>query len=208
MKKCVILCAGEITGALPALGEDDLLIAADGGYSHACRLGVAPHIVLGDFDSLGYIPEGAQVHPKEKDDTDAMLAVKLGLSKGYRDFYIYGGMDGPRVDHTMANFQLLHYLTEQGARGYLIGTRQMATAICDSITFPKEYTGTISVFCLGRQAQADIEGLKYSLKNGILQPSFPLGVSNQFVGAASKITVKNGTVLIIWDKEEELWNKQ
>ena len=200
MKKCVILCAGEITGALPALGEDDLLIAADGGYSHACRLGVAPHIVLGDFDSLGYIPEGAQVHPKEKDDTDAMLAVKLGLSKGYRDFYIYGGMDGPRVDHTMANFQLLHYLSEHGAKGYLIGVRQNAAVLTDEISFPKEQTGMISVFCLSQEAQLDIEGLKYNLEDGILQPSFPLGVSNQFVGKESLIRVKKGTVLVIWDR--------
>ena len=46
----------------------------------------------------------------------------------------------------------------------------------------------------------DIEGLKYSLKDGLLQPSFPLGVSNQFIGEKGKITVKKGTVLVIWEK--------
>lgn len=200
MGKCVILCAGEIEGGILPLEQDDLLIAADGGYTHTRQLGLTPHIVLGDFDSLGYVPEGAQVHPKEKDDTDAMLAVKLGLSKGYKEFYIYGGMDGPRVDHTMANFQLLHYLAERGARGYLVGLRQIATAITDILEFSREKTGTVSVFCLGEQAMVDIEGLKYSLKGGILQPSFPLGVSNQFIGKKGKITVKKGTVLVIWEK--------
>ena len=200
MGKCVILCAGEIGGDILPLEQDDLLIAADGGYTHTEQLGLAPHIVLGDFDSLGYVPEGAQVHPKEKDDTDAMLAVKLGLSKGYKEFYIYGGMDGPRVDHTMANFQLLHYLSEHGAKGYLIGVRQNATVITDSIAFASEQTGTVSVFCLGQEALVDIEGLKYSLKDGLLQPSFPLGVSNQFIGKKGKITVKKGTVLVIWEK--------
>ena len=200
MGKCVILCAGEIGGGILPLEQDDLLIAADGGYTHTRVLGLAPHIVLGDFDSLGYVPEGAQVHPKEKDDTDAMLAVKLGLSKGYKEFYIYGGMDGPRVDHTMANFQLLHYLSEHGAKGYLIGVHQIATVITGNLEFPPEQTGTVSVFCLGQEALVDIEGLKYSLKDGLLQPSFPLGVSNQFIGKKGKITVKKGTVLVIWEK--------
>ena len=200
MGKCVILCAGEIGGGILPLEQDDLLIAADGGYTHTRVLGLTPHIVLGDFDSLGYVPEGAQVHPKEKDDTDAMLAVKLGLSKGYKEFYIYGGMDGPRVDHTMANFQLLHYLSERGAKGYLIGVRQNAAVITDSIAFAAEQTGTVSIFCLGQEALVDIEGLKYSLKDGLLQPSFPLGVSNQFIGKKGKITVKKGTVLVIWEK--------
>jgi thiamine pyrophosphokinase len=58
----------------------------------------------------------------------------------------------------------------------------------------------ISVFCLSQEARLDIEGLKYTLKNGILQPSFPLGVSNQFVGKESLIRVKKGTVLVIWDR--------
>ncbi len=200
MGKCVILCAGEIAGGILPLEADDLLIAADGGYRHTHKLGLAPHIVLGDFDSLGFVPEGAQVHPKEKDDTDAMLAVKLGLSKGYKEFYIYGGMDGPRVDHTMANFQLLHYLAQRGARGFLMGVRQIATVITDHLVFPREQTGTVSVFCLSAQAIVDIEGLKYTLKDGILRPSFPLGVSNAFIGKEGKITVKEGTVLVIWEK--------
>lgn len=200
MGKCVVLCAGEILGDILPLQPEDLLIAADGGFRHAQSLHLALQVILGDFDSLGYVPEGAQVHPKEKDDTDAMLAVKLGLSKGYREFYIYGGMDGPRVDHTMANFQLLHYLAQQGAKGYLVGTRQMATVVKDRIAFAAGKTGTVSVFSLGQAARVSIAGLKYELQNGVLQADFPLGVSNQFTAEAAEITVHSGIVLVIWDR--------
>lgn len=200
MGKCVILCAGEIAGNILPLQPDDLLIAADGGYRHAEALGLTPQVILGDFDSLGYVPQGAQVHPKEKDDTDAMLAVRLGLSEGYSEFYIYGGMDGPRVDHTLANFQLLYFLAAHGARGYLIGIRQIATAITDAITFDAGKTGNVSVFCLGQPATVDIRGLKYELQGGTLQADFPLGVSNQFTGKEARITANSGTVLVIWDK--------
>lgn len=49
-----------------------------------------------------------------------MLAVKAGLRAGFRRFLLYGALDGPRLDHTVANFQLLHYLTDQDAHGYLV----------------------------------------------------------------------------------------
>ena len=47
----------------------------------------------------------------------------------------------------------------------------------------------------------DISGLYYPLKNGTLTPFFPLGVSNHFTGEEAEISVKNGTLLILWDRE-------
>lgn len=72
----------------------DLVVAADGGLAYLERLGIMPDVVLGDFDSLGYMPSYANVlpYPKEKDDTDMMLAVRYGLDKGYRNFVLYGGL--------------------------------------------------------------------------------------------------------------------
>ena len=203
MKRCVIVGAGEIYGRVD-IKDGDFVIAADGGYEHLARESVAPDVLVGDFDSIDSLPfiEDARIvrYPVEKDETDMYLAYRIGAQNGCDEFYIYGGMDGPRVDHTMANFQLLHYLSEHGAKGYLIGVRQNAAVITDGIAFAAEQTGTVSVFCLGQEALVDIEGLKYSLKDGLLQPSFPLGVSNQFIGKKGKITVKKGTVLVIWEK--------
>ena len=78
MKTCVIFCAGEFDTLAAPVG-DGLVIAADGGYRHCVHLDIHPDVILGDFDSLGYAPEGAQVFPVEKDDTDSMLAVRRGL---------------------------------------------------------------------------------------------------------------------------------
>ena len=88
MAKCVIFCAGGFDGLIEPINESDFVIAADGGFVHVQRLGLMPQLILGDFDSLGYTPEGAQVFPVEKDDTDAMLAVRVGLEKGYREFLL------------------------------------------------------------------------------------------------------------------------
>jgi thiamine pyrophosphokinase len=117
MDSCVIFCAGGFDQLIAPIGEKDCILAADGGLAHVRRLGLQPHGILGDFDSLGYIPESAKVFPVEKDDTDAMLAVRHGLSLGYRRFLLYGSLDGPRLDHTVANFQTLQYLCDREAFG-------------------------------------------------------------------------------------------
>ena len=203
MKTCVIFCAAGFDGLIEDINESDLVIAADGGLAHTNALGIAPGAVLGDFDSLGYVPEGANVFPVEKDDTDAMLAVKTGLQAGCNRFLLYGSLDGPRLDHTVANFQTLQYLADRGATGYLIGKDHIVTAVKDGqIAFPATANGIISVFCMGADARGvSIEGLQYALTDGVLTAGFPLGVSNHFTGQEAKISVKSGSLLVIFDRQ-------
>ena len=199
MKTCVIFCAGGFDRLAEPIGAGDLLIAADGGLTHIKRLGLTPHMILGDFDSLGYIPEGAQVFPVEKDDTDSMLAVRKGLALGYRRFVLYGALDGPRPDHTVANLQTLCFLADHGARGYLAGLTHMATAFREeTVTFSPAARGIFSLFCLGTDACVSLEGLKYNLEKGTLSSSFPLGVSNHFTDSAAQVTVHSGTVVAMY----------
>lgn len=207
MKSCVIFCAGECGPLRRPIGSDEPIIAADGGFIHTQHLGLQPQIVLGDFDSLGFVPEGAAVFPVEKDDTDSMLAIRQGLAMGCRRFYLYGALDGQRVDHTMANFQALHFLADRGAQGYLIGKHQIVTAISGgAIEFGSECAGHFSVFALGGDAAGVcIRGAKYAMENGTLAANFPLGVSNQFVGQPVHIRVESGVLLLIWNADNGIW---
>ena len=117
MDTCVIFCAGGFSSLIRQPEETDYILAADGGLMHLRQLKMIPQGIIGDFDSLGYIPRGADVFPVEKDDTDSMLAVRKGLELGYRNFELYGALDGPRLDHTIANLQTLYFLAEHGAEG-------------------------------------------------------------------------------------------
>lgn len=206
MGKCVIFCAAEFDRLVLPLSQEDFVIAADGGLRHINGLGLTPNAILGDFDSLGFTPEGANVFPVEKDDTDAMLAVRLGLNQGCREFILYGSLDGPRLDHTVANFQTLQFLADHGAFGYLVGRDTLVTVVKDgSITFPAGGSGTLSVFCMGPDAQdVTLEGLYYPLQSGTLTSGFPLGVSNHFTGAEARIAVKKGSLLVLWDRKNGL----
>ena len=206
MAKFVIFCAAGFEQLLEPIAQQDYLLAADGGLTHLQKLGLTPHEILGDFDSLGYVPQGAQVFPVEKDDTDAMLAARRGLELGYQEFLFYGSLDGPRLDHTVANFQTLQFLADQGAKGYLVGNTHIVTVVKNErISFPAGAKGIVSVFCMGPDTQGvTIEGLHYCLENGTLSAGFPLGVSNHFTGAPASIEVKDGSLLVIYERENGL----
>ena len=200
-----------IVGAAPdgdgvrfAPQTDDLVIAADGGFSHLENAGIVPHVIIGDFDSLGFIPAQTTVlsYAKEKDDTDMMLAIRYGLGKGFTTFEIYGGLGG-RLDHTIANIQALTFLARQGARGKLVSRNTWASVICaDSIAFDAAESGTISVFALDEEVHGVTEyGLQYPLTKATLSNSFPIGVSNAFVGVRSVVSAREGALLIILQKD-------
>ena len=202
MKTCIIFCAGEFDALAAPIETDDYILAADGGLRHLEKLGISPNGIIGDFDSLGFVPEGAEVFPVEKDDTDAMLAARKGLELGFRKFLFYGSLEGPRLDHTVANFQTLQFLADRGAVGYLIGKDHMVTVLKDgSLTFPAACSGILSVFCMGADAEGvTIRGAKYEIENGNLTAGFPLGVSNHFEGNEVRVEVKKGSLLVIWER--------
>ncbi len=210
MANCIIFCAGEFDSLLFPIRKTDRIIAADGGYVHTRALGLQPDIVLGDFDSLGYVPENASVFPVEKDDTDAMLAARTGLEMGCDRFLFYGALGGKRLDHTVANFQTLQFLADRGAKGYLIGKDQIVTVVKNgALHFGSGTTGILSVFCMGKDARGvTLTGLKYPLQDGTLQPGFPLGVSNRFIGEPASVSVKNGSLLVIYERENGLPEEQ
>lgn len=202
MNNCVIFCAGGFAGLAEPVGKDDHIIAADGGLTHVQSLSLQPDSIIGDFDSLGYVPNAAKVFPVEKDDTDAMLAVRHGLQLGYSRFVLYGSLDGPRLDHTVANFQTLQFLADHGAQGYLIGLNTIATVVKNGrLSFPAGAEGILSVFCMGSDASGVcLSGLKYLLADGTLTAGFPLGVSNRFTGESATVSVTDGSLLVLWDR--------
>ena len=212
--KCVIISAGDFQETGIDLREGDLCIAADAGFGHAQRLGILPDLIVGDFDSAKDAPpevlcgirEITKKDPERvvqlevmKDDTDTMRAVRIGLSKGYRKFCLYGAMGGKRLDHSLANIQTLLFIKHQGGSGYIIDRDLMLfIAENETVKFPKGSTGTISVFSLSEESRGvSLKGLLYGMDEGVLKNDFPLGVSNEFIPTEeAAVSVKEGTLLI------------
>lgn len=202
MRECFVFGAGTLYD-LPRLPEvGDYVIAADAGYRACRQLGIRPDVVLGDFDSME-APDFPNLlrSPVEKDDTDTGLALRHGLEQGCRTFRIYGGTGGERLDHTLANLQLLLWLRRQGARGYLYDRSFVYTAISDeTLVVPKTVEwGLLSVFCLGTDARGvTLQGVQYPLDHAVLSAGFPLGVSNHILASEALVTVEHGELLVGW----------
>ena len=206
-KTCFLVGAGSFDGMSIRPQPGDLVIAADGGYAHLKRLGIEPEVLLGDFDSLERVPEHSHIerHSPIKDDTDMALAAAYARAQGCTRFFLYGGLGG-RLDHTLANLQLLAHLSRAGMEAYLIGEGKILTAATkERISFPAEAQGMLSVFCMGEKASGVWErGLKYELTDAVLTCERALGVSNEFTGRESSVSVKKGTLLLLWDEKNAL----
>ncbi|MEF9894682.1 MAG: thiamine diphosphokinase [Clostridia bacterium] len=199
---CMIVGAAALLARCPTPKAGDLVIAADGGYRHLQAAGIAPDIVVGDFDSAPAPMSGQVIKlPCEKDDTDMMAAIKLGLARGYRAFALYGGTGG-RIDHTLGNIQALCYLAQHGAQGRLYDAEVVLTAITNArLRFTGADRGTVSVFPLaGDACGVSIEGLKYPLNGVKMRAAVPLGVSNELLGGPGAVTVTDGTLVIVYPR--------
>lgn len=200
---CYVVGAGDCPKLEIAKGECDCLIAADAGYRYCKENGLLPDIVIGDFDSLGVVPQGETVIKLNpvKDITDMHAAVDRGIEKGYRKFVLYGATGG-RLDHTLANLQLIASLSQKGYKAEIVDEKSIITAVTDGkICFDSSYSGYISLFSHTEKCEGiTIKGLKYNLDNSCITNSFPLGVSNEFIGGESEISIKKGTAIIVYDK--------
>ncbi len=202
--RCIIVGAAPINLSQLKITEQDFLIAADGGCKTLRTYGLTPHLALGDWDSGKKPKDGKTITvPVEKDDTDMFLAIKEGLSLGYREFHLYGGLGGKRFDHSLANLSALIYLKNRGAVGYLYSSREVISLLREeSITIPRA-KGAFSVFSVGDSEGVTLRGVKYPLEDGSLTQEFPLGVSNHFLGEDAYLQVKKGTLLLVREREKE-----
>lgn len=200
---CYVFGAGKmyVDSPCPDLADGDYVIAVDGGFTSVGQLRLTADVLIGDFDSLCELPDHPNIIrlPQEKAVTDMMAALDYGLEKGYRIFRIFGGTGG-RIDHTLANIQCLARLSQRGARGFLYEEHCVITAITDgSISFTEGCNGYVSVFAHGGEAAGvDITGLKYGLSAALLKNTFPLGTSNELTGLPGRISVEDGTIIVVY----------
>ena len=191
----------------------DYIVAVDAGYASLQEAGVACDMAVGDFDSLGYAPQAADVRsfPAEKDESDMELACRLASEAGCGELVLYGCLGG-RLDHTIANTQVMLAQARAGHRVFAVGdgyavaaihaqegvpaTLRFAAIPLDSLRVDP-YANFISAFAVGGAAHGVWErGLKYDLDGVVLGDDCSWGLSNEFVGAPAEICVEEGDLLV------------
>lgn len=215
-KHAILIGAGELKSDMADIIKKNVsenvssVIALDGGLVFCAEQNIEPDMIVGDFDSLPFDKQVLLkkyskdiIHrlPCEKDDTDTLAAIKLAISKGFNTFTIWGGLGG-RFSHSLANIQSLMFLKENGLQGELAGDNSRIFLIKDeSVILPAQDKGFISVFSYSEMAEGvTLKNLKYEIEDAKLINSFPIGVSNEFVGREAEISVKNGILLVVVEK--------
>lgn len=206
MKKCLIVggCGINSLEWLKSVSESyDFIIAADSGYEILKASDIHIDIAIGDFDSLGYVPDDVVVRKLkvEKDDTDTMTAVRFALDSGAEEITLLGGIGG-RLDHTIANLQTLSFIANRGAAGRLMDeSNEILGLLPCEYEFPKRMGYSLSTFSMTDEVTGLCEsGVKYPLDNAVLTNRFPLGVSNEITDEKAVISFKSGILFVCFSR--------
>ena len=194
--KALVFLNGE-----PYKGEIDLkssyVIACDAGYAYCKDRGIIPDKIIGDFDSLGYIPKDSTCYPVKKNFTDGEAAVDVlkEMNTCFEEvvFYNFGG---GREDHFLGNISVLIKASK-----YFNAVAK--TAFCD-IYFVKDELrlknlkkNTISIVPVTSSAHIlDSRGLYYDASGKTIKKGQTLGISNVATKEEVYIRLKSGKILV------------
>lgn len=187
------------------LKDYDLLICADGGLKHAFKLGIIPHVAIGDFDSTP--PEILAHYQKtkcefieyavRKDETDTELALDYALAKNPSDVHVLVGI-GTRFDHSLANVHLLKKALDHGILARIITENNEIMLVDSDVKIEGEIGEGISLMPLTQSVNhVFTTGLEYPIDNGTLEIGKPYGVSNYMTHTTGRIQFKSGLLLVI-----------
>mgnify|MGYP002224189049 CR=1 FL=1 len=176
-------------------GAFDAVIAVDGGFASLAAVDCAPDLAMGDFDSLGYVPEGMSVKAfsPEKDASDMELALEEALARGADAVEVYGALGGAARPHggelaalgllCRAGGSLWPQWGERERIAFLVGPGELR--------LPALPSGIVSVFSLTDVSTGVVEeGLKYGLDGVALTNRTSWGLSNELVGTPARIALE------------------
>lgn len=184
----------------------DYIICADGGANHLFKMDITPNYIIGDLDSvnkdvLNHYKEknvNFEKFPSKKNETDTELCILLAkeLNSTHIDFV---GALGGRIDHCLANINLLYYVREKDIYPRIISSKEeIYIAKSEGINIYGTKGDIISVIPIKEDAiGVTLKNLEYPLENYNMKFSVPLGISNVMLGKMCEISVEDGSLLII-----------
>ena len=203
MRRCVIVGGADISNydrINTIITSEDYVIFCDSGLKHMQKLAAMPSLIVGDFDSH----ENPQldietiVLPYEKDDIDTVFAVKEAIRRGYKDFFLIGGI-GARLDHTLGNVYVLEYLDELGLKGKIIDDYSEMELVSREPAYIEDLYAFFSLINITGIAKGiTIENAKYPLKDGEITCGYQYGISKEVIsGKIAKVSIQDGKLLLI-----------
>ncbi len=202
LRKCVIIGGASIRRydrIRSYLREGDFFVFCDGGLKHQTGLGVAPDLIVGDFDS--YKNPELQVEtivlPRVKDDTDTWYAAKEALRRGF-DSFLLVGVIGERLDHTLGNLSILQMLFNRQKQALLLDDYSEMEIVGKDEKFIEDRFPYFSVLNItGTAKEIEIRNAKFPLKDGKINTDYQFGISNEVLpGKQAGVRIGKGSALL------------
>ncbi len=217
MSRIVIFANGVLSDPqiLPRrLRPTDRIFCADGGTHHALRLGLMPHAIIGDLDSLSSEVvsqmESAGVpiyrYPIRKNQTDLELAIQLALAEQPDEILLVTALGG-RLDQMLANILLLTRFVQEKARFTLVEGNQAAILLAayQTITMEGLSGDTVSLIPLtATVTEVTLTNVEWPLEKATLFLGSTLTISNIFTDSQVIVQIGEGLVLVVHISSEAL----
>lgn len=180
----------------------DCVIAVDGGYAALTERGITPNIVAGDFDSLGFVPDGAYAtFDSHKDFTDLDWALQYAYDQGFGDVVLADALSG-RLDHSLGNLALMVRSAQAGMRVWGVTDEEVVLALAAPgdyacVSFAEGGTGVVSVMPHSDEQRGVTEtGFEYGLDDAAENNVSLWGISNELIGKKAEIMLQSGSVWV------------
>ena len=189
----------------------DFTIGIDKGTSFLYKAGITPDLLVGDFDSLDaqillyYQKQGIEIlqFNPEKDETDTQLALCTAIERGCLELELLGAM-GTRIDHVIANIQILAQAVQRGAKAWMIDPHNRIHLAEKNETIKKsEQFGTyVSFFPLTTTVKGlTLKGFAYPLEKAAIGSDSSLTVSNEIMEETAFVSYEDGLLIMIESKD-------
>ncbi len=218
MKTGLIITGGRID---PVFAGDflrevkaDCVVSVDGGLEATRALGLTPHAIVGDFDTVKKErleeyrknPEILwDVHRPEKDETDTELAINTAIKMGCERLLILGATGG-RLDHELSNIHLLKLCLDHQVEAFLYDAWNKVYLLAEGKTFRRGETyGTyVSFIPLTEKVKGiTLTGFKYPLTDKDIAVGTEAGlcVSNEVAEAEASIRFDSGILICVESRD-------
>jgi thiamine pyrophosphokinase len=187
----------------------DRLIAVDGGLNHIKRLGLQPHVLIGDLDSVDPADvtrleqQGVRVirYPVQKDETDLELALLFAADEGARSIVIAAGLGG-RIDQTLGNLGMLADPRFSQLDLRLDDGVDEITLIRQAAHIAGTPGDVVSLIPFTAQAEGvTTVRLQYPLKGETLYPYRTRGISNVMLATSAEVSLTDGALICIHTRQ-------
>lgn len=207
MKKCIIIANGKSPtkkNVLFFIGKGySTIICADGGANSAKKLGITPHYIIGDLDSINtgikkyYENKSTIIKYKRQNDTDVEKCLKFAIKKKFDEVVLLGAT-GDRLDHTICNLGIIIKFYKKIK--ILLAAESSFLIPTDRSLILKSLKGeTVSLYAFDSKTRITSYGLKYKLNSTLLPFGKRESTSNVSTSSSIKLNVKGGIIFIIRD---------